>query len=279
MLIGEEGKAWRSSTFEAEPPAEEDQDLLGKGKEWKSPTIETAPATETQDLRGEGKEWKRPTVETAPPTEDQDLLGKGKEWKRSTTETPSPAEDQDLLGKGKEWRNRTFETAPPAEDSKRSEKGKEQKKLNNSPANSKLDGTKKKPRSSKSLVAHKNDSMLHVFEDDSGFLSSIPAPSDKELKFKPLSTWASPVDGDEMSHPIKKPKDKKTRSAVTVKKTGRNKATRMKPQHADDASVVKIKKGNRMKSEVTYTKKRAKRKPRSSPGSISSKWQSPFDCQ
>jgi hypothetical protein len=305
----EEGQEWDRPSFARSPPSDV---ALVKGKEW-SPSITKALATNDLDLIGKGKKWKRPTItESSAPAEDPDLIGKGGKWKiPEFTETLAPGKDQDWVGKGKEWRrptkvpappanNRDFlgkakdlriqppESASPSADSDLLGKGKEWNEPKDKSDARKPDETLMKPKSFKlaDLVAEDDNDDAGVFADGSGFfLSNSPSGKEKKkLQFKPFRTWASPQDKDELSHPIKKPKDKKTRSAVTVKKTGRNKASQMKPQHADDASVVKIKKAKRKKGEVTYTKKTDTRRPKQTkeeydPSAAMSSWLNPFEYQ
>ena len=94
-----------------------------------------------------------------------------------------------------------------------------------------------------------------ILVDEGAVLSSLPETTTTGFDFKPVSTWASSAGRAERNHPWKKPAEKQVRSAVATKKVGKTKPARMKPQHADDDSVVKIKKSNRKNGEVTYTKK------------------------
>jgi hypothetical protein len=108
------------------------------------------------------------------------------------------------------------------------------------------------PTRNRSIISHGSGKSLQIFEDDELSRSKHgPLPM---VKFKPVSMWASP-DDDELSHPLKKPREGKSRTAIGTKKPTKPKLERMKPQIADDSSVVKVKKANRSKGEVTYTKK------------------------
>ena len=133
-------------------------------------------------------------------------------------------------------------------------------------AESKQEGQEQHPQTASIFAASSHHQRsIDIFEDSQhSSKPTVPSSpttdaSSSSMKFKPVSSWSKPstVDEDELSHPLKKPKDKKVRSAVGVKKTGKPKSGRMKPQHtSDDSSVVKMKKSRQKKrGEMTFTKK------------------------
>jgi hypothetical protein len=205
----------------------------------------------------------------------------------SEPEIAPVSEDQELLREGNEREKRTIEAA--------SEEvavlvGKVEERKHS--VESKQDDTTEQNHPVVTVHARKldcivrddddDDAEVGVFEDTGSAYLSLKQDPRSKLQFKPVSTWASaPDQDDEPSHPFKKPNDKKIRPAVSVKKTGKNKAARMKPQHADDSSVVKINKANKKKGEVTFTKKtgpqrtKKKRLPQEANEAMSG-WLDPF---
>jgi hypothetical protein len=126
------------------------------------------------------------------------------------------------------------------------------KKSSESEGTSVLTNRQMVPTKNRSILSQGSSASFKIFEDDElGKSKHEPTPN---IKFKPVSSWAS-LDNDESSHPLKKPRDKKTRSVVAAKKPTKLKMERFKPQIADDSSIVKVKKANRQKGELTYTKK------------------------
>ncbi|KAL3919002.1 MAG: hypothetical protein SGILL_003970 [Bacillariaceae sp.] len=105
---------------------------------------------------------------------------------------------------------------------------------------------RKPPARNRSVLSQSSSGSIKIFEDTE-LCKSGHEPT-QQMKFKPVSSWATPAEE------LKKPRDRKTRSAIAAKKPSKQKIGRTKPQIADDSSVVKRKKSNRHKGQVTYTK-------------------------
>lgn len=108
------------------------------------------------------------------------------------------------------------------------------------------------------ILSEHSSTSVRIFEDEGrGKIFHFSADSTSGRKFRPIPSWASRPEEDERSRcSVKKSKSTKIRTAVAAKKSSaKTKSGRMKPQHADDSSVVKVKKANSRKGEVTFTKK------------------------
>lgn len=126
-----------------------------------------------------------------------------------------------------------------------------------------------------------DDEAISLFLDGSQHVPLTKPAS--ASKFKPISTWASPAE-DERSGPLKRSTPKKKAPVASVKRAGKLKNERMKPQQADDSSVVKMrKKGPRKKGEMKFEKTVRKTKPKSKTsgggggGEVRKGWLNPFD--
>ena len=126
------------------------------------------------------------------------------------------------------------------------------------------------------------DGNLGLFLDGSQHHMPPPKPL-QASKFKPISSWATPAE-DERSGPKR---SKKKGPVASVKRSGKVKGDRMKPQRAgDDSSIVKLrKKGTRKKGELSFEKSADKSKTKSpkdkdsddDDGGVRKGWLNPFD--